>query len=81
MLVAAKLELVRAMKAEGITKYRLGKLLKLHPPQVDRLVSVKHKTRMDEVERALAAVGRQVWAKFNVTALRTTTSKSGLRQS
>jgi len=80
MLVAAKLELMRAMKAEGMTKYRLGKLLKMHPPQVDRLVSVKHKTRMDEVERALAAVGRQVWAKFNVTPLKSATTKTGLRQ-
>ena len=68
MLVAAKLELVRAMKAERMTKYKLGKLLKLHPPQVDRLVSIKHRTRMEDVERALAAVGRKVWAEFSLVS-------------
>jgi antitoxin HicB len=68
MLVAAKLELVRAMKTERMTKYKLGKLLKLHPPQVDRLVSIKHRTRMEDVERALAAVGRKVWAEFSVVS-------------
>jgi hypothetical protein len=56
------------MKTERMTKYKLGKLLKLHPPQVDRLVSIKHRTRMEDVERALAAVGRKVWAEFSVVS-------------
>jgi antitoxin HicB len=37
-LVAAKIELHNAMLAQRVGKYRLGKLLDWHLPQVDRLV-------------------------------------------
>jgi antitoxin HicB len=41
-LVAARIELHNAMLAQRVGKYRLGKLLDWHLPQVDRLVDFRH---------------------------------------
>lgn len=59
-LVAAKIALHNAMLAQKVGKYALGKKLDWHLPQVDRLVDFRHASKLDQVEQALAAVGRRL---------------------
>ncbi|MGE0363058.1 MAG: type II toxin-antitoxin system HicB family antitoxin [Vicinamibacterales bacterium] len=59
-IVAAKIELHNAMLAQKIGKYRLGKALGWHLPQVDRLVDFRHASRLDQIEQALQVVGRRL---------------------
>lgn len=59
-LVAAKVELHNAMLAQGVGKYRLGKRLSWHSPQVDRLVNFRHASKVDQIEQALEALGRRL---------------------
>jgi len=57
-LSAAKIELYRAMRAEGVGKAALAKRLGVALPQVDRLLDLRHSSRLDAIERAFAALGR-----------------------
>ena len=59
-LVAAKIELHNAMLEQGVGKYRLGKVLDWHLPQVDRLIDFRHQSKLDQIEQALAALGRRL---------------------
>lgn len=59
-LVTAKIELHNAMLEARVGKYRLGKKLDWHLPQVDRLVDFRHRSRLDQIEQALAALGRRL---------------------
>ena len=57
-LSALKIELYRAMRAEGLGKAALAKRLGAALPQVDRLLDLRHASRLDALERAFAALGR-----------------------
>lgn len=59
-LSAAKIELYRAMRADGVGKAALGKRLGVALPQVDRLLDLRHSSRLDAIEGALAALGRSL---------------------
>ena len=59
-LSVIKIELYRAMQDEGIGKAELARRLGVHLPQLDRLLDLKHRSRLEALERALAAVGRTV---------------------
>ena len=59
-LVAAKIELHNAMLQERVGKYRLGKKLDWHLPQVDRLIDFRHQSKLDQIEQALSALGRRL---------------------
>ena len=59
-LVAAKIELHNAMLEQRVGKYRLGKKLDWHLPQVDRLVDFRHQSKLDQIEQALSALGRRL---------------------
>ena len=59
-LSSAKVELYRAMRAQGVGKARLAKRLGVALPQVDRLLDLRHNSRFDAIERAFAALGRTV---------------------
>ena len=59
-LTALKLELYRAMPEAGIRKAELVRRLRVHPPQVDRLLDLDHESRLDQIEAALAACGREI---------------------
>ena len=59
-LTAAKLQLYDVMLEEGIGKADLARLLKWHPPQVDRLFDVFHHSRLDQLEQAVSAVGKRI---------------------
>jgi antitoxin HicB len=59
-LVAVKAEVYRAMRQAGIDKAELAYRLGIAAKDVDRLFSIHHKTRLDQIEAALAALGRRL---------------------
>ena len=60
VIMELTVELYRAMLAEGVNKAELGRRLDWHMPQVDRVLNVRHASRLDQMQRALGAVGRTV---------------------
>ncbi len=67
VLVAAKIELRNAMRDTHTTKYALVKKLKVHPPEVDRLLRLNHKSRLNDLEKALFVLGRRMAVKFSAS--------------
>ena len=59
-LTAAKLEAYRAMRAAGMNKRQLAERLGWQPSQVTRLFDGRHASRLDQIEVALAALGRRL---------------------
>ena len=59
-LESAKLGVYQAMTEQGLRKTDLARMLGWHLPQVDRLFDLKHASRMDQLEAAAHALGRQV---------------------
>ncbi len=59
-LSVAKIGLYEAMRAEGIGKAVLARRLGVALPQIDRMLDLRHHSRMDAMERALAAMGRSL---------------------
>ena len=58
-IVAAKLELYRAMIETKTRKADLARKLGVHAPQVDRLLDLDHKSRLEQIEAAARAIGRE----------------------
>ena len=54
---ALKAALYRAMHREGVNKAELARRLAAHGPQVDRLLDMRHKSRLDVMENALHQLG------------------------
>ena len=59
-LTSAKVELYAAMREDGIGKAALARRLAVAMPQVDRLLDLRHRSRLDAIERAFAVLGRSV---------------------
>lgn len=64
----AKILLYRRMRERGISKNQLARRLNWHRPQIDRLLNLRHATRMDSVEAALAALGARMRIDLESTA-------------
>lgn len=60
VLSQAKLALIRAMAEEEVGLRALARRLGNDPKQVARLVDFDHNSRIGDIERALAALGRQL---------------------
>lgn len=56
--VAMKVLLYKAMKEQGITKYRLMKMLDAKQPQIARLLDVRHNTNFDALDDAMTALDK-----------------------
>jgi len=54
----AKIGLYQAMRAQGIKKADLARSLGVHMPQVDRLLDLRHASKLEQIEAALRAVGK-----------------------
>jgi len=67
-LVWAKLELYRAMLDTGMRKADLARRLKVHPPQIDRLLDLDHDSRLDQIENAARAMGRELHIEMKPAA-------------
>ena len=59
-LTEAKLALYSAMRAGRISKTELSRRLNCHLPQVDRLLDLGHSSRLDQLEVAFRALGKQL---------------------
>jgi antitoxin HicB len=57
-LTAAKVALYRAMRDAGVGKAELARRLAVHLPQVDRLLDLRHASKIEHIERGLRAVGK-----------------------
>ena len=55
-LAVAKIELYEAMRNAGVRKAELARRLRWHTPQVDRLLSLRHGSRLEHLEAALTAL-------------------------
>jgi antitoxin HicB len=53
----AKTALYEAMHEQGVGRAELARRLRWHLPQVARLLDLRHASRMEHVEAALAALG------------------------
>lgn len=56
----AKLGLYQAMLEKNMRKADLARKLGLHMPQVDRLLDLRHSTKLEQLEIALDALGRRM---------------------
>jgi len=59
-LTTAKVLLYNALLKSRMTKTNLARLMGCHPPQIERLLDLGHESRMDLIEKALAALGLQL---------------------
>ncbi|MGH8248126.1 MAG: type II toxin-antitoxin system HicB family antitoxin [Gammaproteobacteria bacterium] len=67
-LTEAKVLLYRTMRAVGVGKAELARRLGWHMPQVDRLLDLRHASRLDQLERAFRVLGRQLTIKVHEAA-------------
>src|SRR6266704_3357540 len=57
---AAKVALYSEMRAAGMKKAELARRLGWQKSQVDRLLDLMHKSRLDQLEQALKVLGRMI---------------------
>jgi antitoxin HicB len=67
-LVAAKLALYEVMRAQGITRTELARRLGLQENAVRRLLDLDHRSHIDQIDRALAALGRRLEVRILLPA-------------
>ncbi len=58
--VALKVLLYQGMRRRGLTKAQLARRLNWHGPQVDRLLDLRHASRLDQIDTAFNALGQKV---------------------
>ena len=59
-LTSVKVMLYQGMREQGIGKAELARRLGWHLPQVDRVLDVQHKSRLDMMDAALGAIGQRL---------------------
>lgn len=72
-LTAIKALLYQGMRDQGVGKAELARRLGWHLPQVDRVLDVRHSSRLDRMDAALNAIGHQL----EVRARTGSTDRSG----
>ena len=66
-LTSVKVMLYQGMREQGVGKAELARRLGWHLPQVDRVLDVHHRSRLDQMDAALGAIGRQLHVTAAVT--------------
>lgn len=59
-LSEAKFILYEALRSAGIKKIELARRLGCSPSQVDRLLDIQHKSKLDQLQAAFAAIGKRL---------------------
>ena len=59
-LVTSKVFLSNEMIRQGVRKAELARRLGVHMPQVDRLLNLRHSSKIEMVETALGLLGRRL---------------------
>ena len=60
LLSSLKVELYRALRATGITRAELARRLAWQRESVDRLFRLDHHSRLEQIEAAFRALGREI---------------------
>jgi len=58
--VTAKVLLLNAMIQTGISNAELARLIGTRPQEMQRIVSLEHSTKIDTIQKALAALGKRL---------------------
>ncbi len=67
-LTEAKILLYRTMQALEVGNAELARRLGWHMPQVDRLLDLRHASRLDQLEQAFRMLGRQLTIQVHEAA-------------
>ena len=67
-LTEAKLALYQSMRDARVGKAELARRLNCHLPQVDRLLDLRHASRLDRLEAAFRALGKSLSIQIHVAA-------------
>ncbi len=67
-LTSVKVMLYQGMRDQGVGKAELARRLGWHMPQVDRVLDVQHRSRLDQMDAALGAIGRRLHVTVAVAA-------------
>jgi antitoxin HicB len=67
-LTEAKLGLYTAMLAAKVGKAALARRLNCHLPQIDRLLDLRHASRLDQLETAFRALGKRLSVEIQEAA-------------
>jgi antitoxin HicB len=67
-LSEAKLALYQSMRAARVGKAELARRLNCHLPQVDRLLDLRHASRLDQLEAAFRALGKRLSVQIHEAA-------------
>ena len=67
-LTSVKVMLYQGMREQGVGKAELARRLGWHMPQVDRVLDVQHQSRLDQMDAALGAMGRQLHVTVTASA-------------
>jgi antitoxin HicB len=59
-LTEAKIALYRAAFDARVSKAELGRRLGWHSPQIDRLFNLNHRSRIEQIDQALRALGKRI---------------------
>ena len=59
-LTAVKVILYQGMRDQGVSKAEPARRLGWHLPQVDRVLDLRHRSRLDRMDAALGAIGRRL---------------------
>jgi antitoxin HicB len=59
-LVEAKVRLYETMRQQRVNKTELARRLRVHPPQVDRILNVHHTSQVGQLEAAFGALGKRM---------------------
>lgn len=63
-LETAKILLHNEMLSQGVKKAELARRLDVHMPQIDRLLDLRHSTKIDFLEKAITKLGKHLTVKF-----------------
>jgi len=67
-LSAAKVGLYQAMRAQQLRKPEMARRLNIHLTQLGRLLDLRHKSHLDQIDNALRAVGKTLSVKISDAA-------------
>ena len=67
-LTEVKVALYQGMREQGVGKAELARRLSWHLPQVDRVLDIRHHSRLDQIDAALGVIGRRLQVSVKNTS-------------
>jgi len=59
-LQAAKVDLYKAFLESGLKKAEFARRIRIHKTHIERLFSLRHHSRLDQIEAAFASLGKRL---------------------